>query len=271
MKIGVTQIILRKYSFDQVLQLCRSAGYDILELYFGEGTDPDINASFEQLTDLGERIKKAGIEVTSLMAHYNDPGNFLDPSPAEQQKKMKSLLRALEIAETLGVGAVLLHPGQLTPAGTYSKTWDTFLGHMRDVASVAAEKRVAVAIENVWNKFLLSPREMRLFLESVNSPWVGCYLDTANMMAYGFPEHWIDELQDHIKRVHFKDFRRKEHAFVPLQEGDTDWPVIMDKLRQIGYDAGVIHEAGGDWDHLVEMAQRMRTIVSHNGAAKGLA
>lgn len=262
MKIGVTQIILGKYSLDQVIELCRTAGYDIIELVFREGNDPDINITDEELVHLNQRFKEQGIEVTSLLGNYADQGNFLDPDPAAQEKRMKSLVRTIEIAGALGVGAVLLHPGQLSVEASYSKIWDSFLGHMRDVAPIAAKHRVAVAIENVWNKFLLSPREMRLFLDEVGSEWVGCYLDTANMMAYGFPEQWIDELGERIKRVHFKDFRQKEHRFVPLQDGDTDWPRIMEKLRKINYNAGVIHEASGDWDHLVEMARRMRAIVA---------
>src|SRR5690625_925617 len=243
MKIGVIQIILRDYSVDRIIELCRTAGYDIVELVFREGTDPDINISDQGLAELGQRLKDQGVEVTSLIANYADIGNFLDPDPATQEKRMKSLVRSIEIAGALDVGAALLHPGQLVPEASYSKIWDSFLGHMRDVAPIAAKHRVAVGIENVWNKFILSPREMRLFLDDVNSEWIGCYLDTANMMAYGFPEQWIDELGEHIKRVHFKDFRRKEHRFVPLQEGDTDWPRIMEKLRSINYEDGVIHEA----------------------------
>ncbi len=245
------------------MELCRTAGYDILELTFSEGGDPDINATPDELRQLGERLQSAGVEVTSLIAQYDNRGNFLDPDPQLQEARMQSLVRSIEIAGTMGVGAVLLHPGPLLPTSSYSGAWDRMLGYMKDVAPIAERHRVAVGIENVWNKFLLSPREMREFIDAVDSPWVGCYLDTANMMAYGFPEQWIDELgAERIKRVHFKDFRRKEHAFVPLQEGDTDWARVMEKLRAIGYDAGVIHEAAGDWEHLVETARRMRNIVS---------
>lgn len=262
MKIGVTQIILRKYSLDQIIELCQTAGYEVLELTFSEGGDPDINASDEELIRLNERLNEAGIQVTSLIAQYQDAGSLLDPDPKQQELRMKSLTRAVEIAGVMKTGAVLLHPGQLTVEGTYSQTWDAFVGRMREIAPIAEKHQVVVAIENVWNKFLLSPREMRLLLEEVGSDWVGCYLDTANMMAYGYPEHWIDKLGSRIARVHFKDFRRREHSFVPLQEGDTDWPRIMEKLRNIGYDAGVIHEVGGDWDQLIDTARRMREIVS---------
>ena len=82
------------------------------------------------------------------------------------------------------------------------------------------------------------------------------------MMAYGYPEHWIRGLKDRIKRVHFKDFKRREHKFVDLMDGDTDWPTVMADLRSIGYDKPVIHEVGGDKAAPVETAKRMKKIVS---------
>ena len=99
-------------------------------------------------------------------------------------------------------------------------------------------------------------------VDEVDSEWVGTYLDTANMMAYGYPEHWIRELGNRIKRVHFKDFKRREHRFVNLLDGDTDWPTVMRELRAIGYDEYVIHEVGGDRETQIDIAKRMRQIVA---------
>ena len=140
--------------------------------------------------------------------------------------------------------------------------WDNLLGTLKDLASVAASNRAAIALENVWNKFLLSPKEMRELIDAVGSEWVGVYLDTANMMAYGYPEHWVRELGSRIKRVHFKDFKRGEHQFVNLLDGDTDWPAVMQELREIGYDEYVVHEVGGDRATQIDIAKRMRRIIA---------
>ena len=90
---------------------------------------------------------------------------------------------------------------------------------------------------------------------------MGVYLDTANMMAYGYPEHWIRSLGSRIAKVHFKDFDRSGHCFVNLLDGDTDWSTVVAELRQAGYDWPVIHEVGGDRDAQIDLAQRMRQIV----------
>lgn len=262
MKIGVTQIILRDYTADQVLQLCKDAGYEAVELVFSEGRNPDVNLSRAEIEAIGRKFADAGVAITSAGANYAEGGNLLSRDPDAREKGKRRLARALEINGILGTGATLLHPGQLTSEGTYQQAWDDLAAILREMAPLAEKHKVAICVENVWNKFLLSPREMREFIDAVGSPWVGAYLDTANMMAYGFPEHWIKELGSRVKRVHFKDFKRREHKFVELMDGDTDWKAVVGLLRQIGYTGSVIHEVDGDRDRQIEMARRMRQIVA---------
>ncbi len=265
MKIGVTQIILGNITLDDTLNLCRDAGYECVELTFRSGRDLEPDMSAAEIKQVGEQCTAAGIHIGSVIAGYADGGNFLSRNPEEREKRKKSLMRSLEIANLLNVNATLLHPGQLTIEGTYEQAWNDLRDILKEFAPLAAEKRVAIGVENVWNKFLLSPKEMREFVDEVGSEWVGVYLDTANMMAYGFPEHWIRGLGARIKKVHFKDFKRREHKFVPLMDGDTDWATLVRELRAVGYDDCVIHEVSGDRALQIEMAKRMRRIVAMDG------
>ena len=262
MKIGVTQIILGNMSLADTLSLCQDAGYDAVELTFNESKDTDINMSDAELRGIAETCKAAGVDIGSITAGYADRGNLLSLDATEREKGARSLARGIEVAGVLGVGGILLHPGQLTVAGTYQQVWDNLVGILKELASSAEAHHVAVGLENVWNKFLLSPKEMREIVDEIGSDWVGTYLDTANMMAYGYPEHWIRELGSRIKRVHFKDFSRDAHQFVNLLDGDTDWPAVMEAFRAIGYDGYVIHEVGGDREAQIDLAQRMRKIVA---------
>ena len=261
MKIGVTQIILGDWSLDETLDMCQEAGYEALELVFGAGRDPDVEMSDDEIRAVKKKCDDAGVAVTSAIAWYEDRGNLLSADSAANEAGLKCLTRAIDIAHVLDTGAILLHPGQLTVEGTYEATWDRFLGMMKEVAPYAQDKGVAVGIENVWNKFILSPREAAEFVDAVGHDAIGIYLDTANMMFYGYPEHWIRGLGSRIKRVHFKDFKRRERQFVHLMDGDTDWETVVALLREIGYDNSVIHEVGGDRAVQIEMAKRMKQIV----------
>ena len=262
MKIGVTQIILDNMPLADTLSLCQEAGYDAVELCFDEERDTDISMSQSELNTVGECCVAAGIEISSIVATFRDLGNLLSRNAAERAKGVKSVVRSLEIAGVLGVDAILLHPGQLTDEGTYQAAWDNLSSILSDLVPVAASNSAVIGLENVWNKFLLSPKEMREFLDAIGSEWVAAYLDTANMMAYGYPEHWIRELGVRIARVHFKDFKRDQHQFVNLLDGDTDWQTLMCEFRAVGYDGYVVHEVGGDWAAQVDIAERMRRIVA---------
>ena len=262
MKVGITQIVLSRMSLDECLALCKDAGYEAIELSFREGGSPDINMSESEIKAVGKKCAAAGVEISSVIGGYSDRGNMLSLDPEERKRGSKSVARILEIAEILGVDGMLLHPGQLTSEGTYQAAWDGLLGELKELAPVAESHKAAICVENVWNKFLLSPKEMREFVDAVGSKWVGTYLDTANMMLYGYPEQWIRGLGKRIKKIHFKDFNRRERKFVNLLEGDTDWPLIMKELRNIGYDSPVIHEVGGDRDALIDLGDRMRKIVA---------
>jgi hexulose-6-phosphate isomerase len=262
MKIGITQIILGNMSLADTLTLCQEAGYDAVELSFGEGRDTDISMSQSEIRTVGECCVSAGIEVSSIVANYRDRGNLLSLNAEDRERGVKTVVRSLEIAGVLGVDAILLHPGQLTAEGTCQAVWDNLSSILSDLVPVAASNSAVIGLENVWNKFLLSPREMREFVDAIRSEWIGVYLDTANMMAYGYPEHWIRELGGRIVRVHFKDFKRDRHQFVNLREGDTDWQTLMREFRAIGYDGYVVHEVSGDWAAQVDIAERMRRIVA---------
>jgi len=262
LKIGVTQIILGDMSLADTLALCEEAGYEAVELVFGEGRDLHPDMSDDELAAVARQCAAANVEIGSVIAHYAERGNLLSRDPAQRQACCRSLARSLEIAGKVGADGVLLHPGQLSAEGTYEAAWSDLSAALTDMAATARACQVRIGLENVWNKFLLSPREAAQFIDEVGSEWVGIYLDTANMMAYGYPEHWIRSLGSRIVKVHFKDFARREHAFVNLLDGDTDWAAVMAELRRAGYDSTLIHEVGGDHDTLVDLGERLRRIVA---------
>ena len=262
MKIGVTQIVLGDMSIDDTLGLCNDAGYECVELVFRPGKDLDPGLSESELAAVRGKCEAAGVVVGSVIATLPEGGNLLSMDAAERENRVKSLVRSLEIGGAVGANCTLLHPGQLSVEGTYEEAWDNLQAALKEVAPVAEQNGVAIGVENVWNKFLLSPKEMADFVDSVGCEWVGTYLDTANMMAYGYPEHWVRSLGSRLKKVHFKDFLRSEHRFVDLMDGDTDWAGLMKDLRAIGYDDCVIHEIGGDRETQIEMANRMKKIVA---------
>jgi hexulose-6-phosphate isomerase len=133
---------------------------------------------------------------------------------------------------------------------------------VQKLAPVADRHHVNLAIENVWNKLLLSPLEMRDFVDAIGSDHVGVFFDTGNVVIYGFPEQWIRILGRRVKKVHFKDFKRRGYEWTQLMEGDVNWPKVMTELRAIGYDDYVISEVCGSNEVYAETCRVMDRILA---------
>jgi hexulose-6-phosphate isomerase len=116
---------------------------------------------------------------------------------------------------------------------------------MKELVPVAEKNKVAIGIENVWNKMFLSPLEVCDFVDKFGSEYLGWFFDIGNIMLTGMPEQWIRLLGKRIKKVHAKDYRRTVgtlDGFVDLLEGDVNWPEVMKALREVGYDDYLIAE-----------------------------
>ena len=238
-------------SVKDAMELCKRAGYEAIELTMAEEGEINLDSSQEEIKKILGYARNVGVEIaslaTSLMWKY--PLSSSDPVVREKAKSI--VKKSLEVASWLEVEAVLVVPGvveSLSPDDevvAYDVVYERSLNALRELAQVAESKRVTIGIENVWNKFLLSPTEMRDFIDQIVSDYVGCYFDVGNILPIGLPEQWIRILGSRIKRVHFKDFKLSVgniNGFVDLLAGDVNWPEVMVALKEVGYDGYVTAE-----------------------------
>jgi len=245
MKIASSQLCLADKGFKESLEFSNACGYEGIELRIKDAGELGINATPSELREVAAMCKGVGITPCSLVAGVSQRGSLLSPVKEERELALHVTQRELEIGAALGINAVLVVPGRVTDKVPYDEAYCWGIDSCKKLAPVAEKLKVAVAIENVWNMFLLSPLEFRAFVDAVNSPCVGMFLDVANMVINGFPEQWLRIMGKRVKKVHFKDFRRKDSKWTPLREGDVNWPAVMKELRAIGYDDFVISEVGG--------------------------
>ncbi len=260
MRIGATQLFFADKSVADSLAYAKQTGYESLELCVRDDANLKPDADDASLRAMKKEADRLGLAIPSLVPAACQ--GFASPDPAVRANALAVLRQSIRIASALGADTILVHPGQLTPQVRYDVMYGNVKEAMRQVAPEAERARVAVGVENVWNKFLLSPLEAKRFIEEVGSGYVGVYFDVGNFVPWAFPEQWIEMLGRGIKKVHFKDFRRKGHQFVPLLEGDVDWPAVMNALRGIGYDGDVIQEVAGDEAGMKSTAAAMRKILA---------
>lgn len=138
----------------------------------------------------------------------------------------------------MGGDTLLIVPGQWEPLATYGNTWRSAVDTARRIGEVAEQFKIKVGLENVENRFLLSPRDWMQFLDEVGAEkWVRMYFDAGNVvyLGLGWPDQWIRELgRKYITRIHFKDADHRG-ALRYLLEGQVDWPAVRGAMREIDY------------------------------------
>lgn len=172
---------------------------------------------------------------------------------------------AVDTAADMGCDTILTVPGAVTPEITYEMAWENAAKTLALVVPYAESKGITLAIENVWNKFLLSPREMVQFIDSFGSDYVKSYFDIGNIVVYGFPQHWIKSLGARIKRIHIKGFAMKGFEgfkWTQLLESTIDWKAVVDALKEIGYNSWVTAELSPDSRGLKGIADDMDHILA---------
>ena len=238
-------------SYDLItgLREAKVAGFEGVELNVTvSGGEVSLDTPKSELENLASEIEATGLEVTSVLPVEIFPNIAIDASAETIDLTLERLEKLLDICETFNTDAILMVPGGLwSNEARYDQAYQNAKKVLTEMASLAEERDVILAVENVWNKFLVSPLEMARFVDEIGSTCVKSYFDVGNVQAYGWPDHWIEILGDRIYRVHVKDWKLSVgniHGFCNLLEGDLDWPRITASLRKIGYDGWLIAELG---------------------------
>jgi L-ribulose-5-phosphate 3-epimerase len=178
----------------------------------------------------------------------------------------------LRDAKRYGATSVLLVPGVVNDQVSYADAYTRSQVEIRKAIPLAEELGMKIAIENVWNHFLLSPLEAARYVDEFQSPAVGWHFDVGNIIISGWPEQWIRILGKRIQKFHIKEFSRKlanekglwEGFNVKLLEGDDNWPAVMKAVDEIGYSGWAMTEQGGGDSPagLRDLVQRFDKILS---------
>lgn len=212
---------------------------------------------------------KTGLELPGVVnsMHWKSPLSSADPKVREACSK--AMEKALHDCKLYGGTTVLLVPGVVNESTSYQEAYERSQAEIRKLIPVAEKTGIKIALENVWNNFLISPIEAARYVDEINHPLVGWYFDVGNVLRYGWPEHWIETLGKRIMKIDIKEFSRKKQQDeglwkgfqVELMEGDCNWPVVNKALAKIGYSGWASAEVpGGDRKRLEVISQKMDGI-----------
>lgn len=213
--------------------------------------------------EIAKAAKATGLKIHSVMNadHWKFPLSSADPEVVKQS--VAGMEMSFKNAKLWGADSILLVPGVVDAKTPYQDAWTRSQKVIKErILPLAEQNKVVVGIEEVWNKFLLSPLEMARYVDEFKSPWIKAYLDVGNMLFYGFPQDWARTLGKRISRIHVKDFQlnRKESKFAwkNIGEGDVDWVEVRKALDEINYSGWITTEInGGDAAYLKDVVGRL--------------
>lgn len=231
----------------------RKMGLDGIELTFGDCLKENITE--DECKNILEAAENKNVKLATLATGFYWGCSLGSDDEVERNAAIKFTKRYIEVASWLKIDKILVVPGAVDvgwdnsrPVTSYKNVWNNATVSLSTILETAEKYRVTICLENVWNKFLLSPVEFKYFLEQFDSEFIGVYFDVGNTMVNGYPEHWIEILQNKIKAIHFKNFKREDcggllHGFGDdLLEGDVDFKKVLIELDKIGYSGPITAE-----------------------------
>lgn len=237
-------------TIEEKFALAKRAGYDGIEVPTTD--DPAV------AQEMKGAARKTKLEIHSIMnqLHWRYPLSSDDPQVIE--KSLAGMRTSLTNAKDFGAGVVLLVPAVVNESTSYGDAYTRSQKNIRELIPMAEELGIVIAIENVWNKFLLSPLEFSRYIEEIDSPSLKAYFDCGNIALYGYPHDWIRELGDKIVRIHVKGFDVPNKQFMNIGDGTIDWREVRAALSDIGYSGYVNAELrGGDEAYLTDVSKRL--------------
>jgi L-ribulose-5-phosphate 3-epimerase len=237
-------MIQEDVSVKEKLQIIRDIGYEGVEPRVSEKVDRD---------ELRAAARETGIEIHGVV-----------------NGSVENIPAAIDLAVFYGASSVLVCAGRVNEATSYADNYRITQEKIREALPYAAEKKIPLLLENVWNYFLLSPLEMARYIDELESEYFGAYYDVGNTARFGWPAHWIPVLGKRIRKIDIKPYSRKKqfeegpwNGFkVLLGDGDIDWKAVRTELNAIGYAGWATAEVpGGNREYLADLAKRMDAVL----------
>ncbi len=231
----------------QAFAEAKKYGYDAVEVCLSETGDVSMQTTEKSAKEIVKAAADNGIKIASVATSLFGARRLSSADQSVRAKGIELGEQLIDVASWLDAGAVLVVPGRIEEDGDPDGEWARATDGVSQLVPRAEAAKIAIGIENVWNKFITGPFEFCKFVDQFNSEYVKAYLDVGNLLGNGYPEQWIRVLGKRITRIHFKDFRRSignYHGFVDLLSGDVNWPEVGTALDEVGYNGPVTAEMG---------------------------
>lgn len=240
-------------SAEEAIDDIASMGIEALELTFGDVLKQDITE--QRCKEIVEYAKSKNVLLPTLSSGSYWGLSLADTDEAKRKQAIEFTKKYIDVANWMGIDKILVVPGAVdigweenSTVTSYQTVWENSTASLKEILPYAEQKNVKIGLENVWNKFLLSPMEFKMYLEQFNSSYIGIYLDAGNIVVNGYPEHWLEILKSFIIAVQVKNFKRDNAGGTlagftdDLESGDLNIDNLKKALKEINYQGPITAE-----------------------------
>ena len=209
--------------------------------------------SDEEAEGILEYSKKYGIEITAFWCGWEGAcaWNFYEGQATlgivpetYRYVRMKNLMNGSDFAKKLGVKDIVTHMGFL-PENPNEKCYTDVVYAIRTIANRAKANGQRLLFETGQE----TPVTLLRTIEDVGTGNLGVNLDPANLILYGKanPVDALDVFGKYVYGFHAKDGfyptnGRELGREVPVGEGKANFPALIRKLHECGYDGSLTIE-----------------------------
>jgi hexulose-6-phosphate isomerase len=234
-------------------QRLKEAGFEGVEL---------ISPNQLDLNEVLQARDSTGLVIHGVSGSQHWQDTLSDPDPAVVERGLNAIRREIQDCKAYGGTTVLVVPAVVTKSVSYRQAYQRSQANIRKLIPDAERHGIKLAIEEVWNRFLLSPIEFARYIDEFDSPWVGAYFDVGNVVEFGYPEEWIRELGKRILKIHIKEYAKAKRFSYPLGEGEIDWPAVRQALIDVGYQGWITAEVrASSVEEMKDVVRRMDKLL----------
>jgi len=248
--VGVTSVkdlfYLTHGSMDTAVKDIAAAGYHGVEMF--DGNLAEYKDKPEQLRGI---LEEAGVSLVSVYTGANFI--YADILPDE----LRRIQKAAELAATFGAERLVVGGGARRAAGTTDEDYQRLGEALDRVTDIAEAAGLSASYHPHLTTIVESPDELERLMPLTR---IGFCPDTAHLAAGGAdPAAVIRKYPERIRHVHLKDLRKDPFSFLPLGQGELDFPDIIQAVKESGYDSWLmveLDEYDGDPRVAAEISRR---------------
>ena len=266
MRFGYNTNGFAHHRLDDALTLLAELGYRSIALTLDyRALDPYDADTARQLPPIRDRLRKLGLAVVVetgarflLDPRRKHQPTLLSADPAERERRLDFLRRAVDIAAELEAEAVSFWSGTATEATSAEISMDLLVDGCRRLCEHAARRNIRLAFEPEPGMFVDTMTRWAELHRRVGHPLFGLTIDIGHLHCLGetpIATH-LHRWREWLWNVHIEDMRYGVHDHLMFGEGEIDFSEVLSALADIGYTGGVHVELSRHSHNAVETARR---------------